>query len=269
MGGPHVVAEAALVAAVVDQVASGRIERRLAGRGIVEGGGRRGRVEAPYLQLVMERIWEEERAERLVRPARGDPCGARRRGADRPAAPRAGARESRRAGAGARRTSLPSAGDAVGDEDRARRRRPQPVCRRVSRAPRGRPARALGRAGRPRAPREGTAAAPGTRSTTTSWPGAVLDWGARHEAERALAEERAAARRRHRRLAAIIGLGARSAALMGLLTAYAFQQRGEAQEKAQAAEAAQAERRAERAEGRESGAEDERRPRGVGAEARS
>ena len=35
MGGPHVVAEAALVAAVVDQVASGRIERRLAGRGIV------------------------------------------------------------------------------------------------------------------------------------------------------------------------------------------------------------------------------------------
>ena len=61
MGGPHVVAEPALVAAVVDQVASGRIERRLAGRGIVEGGGRRGRVEAPYLQLVMERIWEVER----------------------------------------------------------------------------------------------------------------------------------------------------------------------------------------------------------------
>ncbi len=55
MGGPHVVAEPALVAAVVDQVASGRIERRLAGRGIVEGGARRGRVEAPYLQLVMER----------------------------------------------------------------------------------------------------------------------------------------------------------------------------------------------------------------------
>ena len=38
--------------------------------------------------------------------------------------------------------------------------------------------------------------------------GAVLDWGARHEAERALVEERAAARRRHRRLAAIIGFGA-------------------------------------------------------------
>src|SRR4051812_20543331 len=61
MGGPHVVADAALVAAVVDQVASGRIERRLAGRGIVEGSGRRGRVEAPYLQLVMERVWQEER----------------------------------------------------------------------------------------------------------------------------------------------------------------------------------------------------------------
>ena len=115
---------------------------------------RRGRVEAPYLQLVMERIWEVERAARLVRPARGDAGRARRRGADRPAAPRAGARESRRAGAGARRAALPSAGDAVGDEDRARRRRPEPVCRRVSRAARGRPPRALGRACRPGAPCE-------------------------------------------------------------------------------------------------------------------
>ena len=61
IGGPQIVAEPALVAAVVDQVASGRIERRLAGRGIVAGRGRRGRVEAPYLQLVMERLWEVER----------------------------------------------------------------------------------------------------------------------------------------------------------------------------------------------------------------
>ncbi len=61
LGGPRVEAEPALVAAVVDQVASGRIERRLAGRGIVDGAAKRGRVEAPYLQLVMERLWEVER----------------------------------------------------------------------------------------------------------------------------------------------------------------------------------------------------------------
>ena len=61
LGGVPMAAEAALVAAVVDQVASGRIERRLAGRGMVAGGATRGRVEAPYLQLVMERLWEVER----------------------------------------------------------------------------------------------------------------------------------------------------------------------------------------------------------------
>ena len=44
LGGPRVVAEPALVAAVVDQVASGRIERRLAGRGIVAGGATRAAV---------------------------------------------------------------------------------------------------------------------------------------------------------------------------------------------------------------------------------
>ena len=83
--------------------------------------------------------------------------------------------------------------------------------------------------------------------------GAVLDWGARHEAERALAEERAAARRRYRRLAAIIGLGAVALLLMGLLTAYAFDQRREAQEKTQAAEAAraEAEQNEQKAEGQE------------------
>ena len=223
MGGPHVVAEAALVAAVVDQVASGRIERRLAGRGIVAGGPRRGRVEAPYLQLVMERIWEVERgrgsyvlhAETLDRAGRRRP--------DRPAAPRACARDARRAGARARCPALPPAGDAVGDEDRARRRRPEPVCRRVARAARGRPARALGRAGRPRAPgRNG--GGPRYEIYHDVLADAVLDWGARHEAERALRRASGGARR-HRRIAAIIVLGAVALASMGILTAYAFSQR--------------------------------------------
>ena len=47
--------------------------------------------------------------------------------------------------------------------------------------------------------------------------GAVLDWGARHEAERALVAEREAARRRHRRLAIIVGLAFVGLALMGAL----------------------------------------------------
>ncbi len=62
--------------------------------------------------------------------------------------------------------------------------------------------------------------------------GAVLDWGARHESERALAESGQAARRRHRRLAVIVGLAPSALAVMGLLTAFAFAQRSEAQEQA-------------------------------------
>ena len=109
LGGPHVVAEAALVAAVVDQVASGRIERRLAGRGVVPGSARRGRVEAPYLQLVMERLWELERARgsSVLRAETLAELGGVR--PDRAAAPRARAREPRRTRAGARLAALPPA----------------------------------------------------------------------------------------------------------------------------------------------------------------
>ena len=61
--GERVSLEPELVEAVLDQVSAGRIEA--AAR---RGGRRRGasrpaaRIEAPYLQLVMQRIWEEERA---------------------------------------------------------------------------------------------------------------------------------------------------------------------------------------------------------------
>ena len=55
-------AEHDLVEAVLDEVAAGRIERHLSGRGLVEEPERAHRVEAPYLQLVLERLWEVERA---------------------------------------------------------------------------------------------------------------------------------------------------------------------------------------------------------------
>jgi WD40 repeat protein len=61
LGGPEVTAEEELIEAVLDEVAAGRIERHLTGRGLVEESERTRRVEAPYLQLVMERIWDVER----------------------------------------------------------------------------------------------------------------------------------------------------------------------------------------------------------------
>ena len=62
-------AEPELVEAVLDQVAAGRIEYGLSGRGAVAGRDESGRVEAPFLQLVLERLWdvEQEAGSRLLR----------------------------------------------------------------------------------------------------------------------------------------------------------------------------------------------------------
>jgi WD40 repeat protein len=53
-------AERELVEAVLDQVATGRIEYGLSGRGIVKGRDEPPRIEAPFLQLVLERLWDSE-----------------------------------------------------------------------------------------------------------------------------------------------------------------------------------------------------------------
>jgi WD40 repeat protein len=60
LGGERWSAEPALVESVLDQVGAGRIDYGLAGRGAVENGRDRTRVDAPYLQLVLERLWEAE-----------------------------------------------------------------------------------------------------------------------------------------------------------------------------------------------------------------
>ena len=54
--------EPALVEAVLDQVAAGRVELGESGRGGVDERVTGGRIEAPFLQLVMARLWEAERA---------------------------------------------------------------------------------------------------------------------------------------------------------------------------------------------------------------
>ena len=54
--------EPELVERVLDEVGAGRIEPALGGLGAVEGDDDAARIEAPYLQLVMQRLWEEERA---------------------------------------------------------------------------------------------------------------------------------------------------------------------------------------------------------------
>ena len=54
--------EPALVDAVLDQVVAGKVGVGQVGRGAVEGGDGVVRIETPYLQLVMQRLWDEERS---------------------------------------------------------------------------------------------------------------------------------------------------------------------------------------------------------------
>src|SRR5262245_40616306 len=53
--------EPELVEEVLDQVSAGRIEPSIAGVGAVAGAARASRIETPYLQLVLQRLWEVER----------------------------------------------------------------------------------------------------------------------------------------------------------------------------------------------------------------
>ncbi len=59
--GVTVAAEPALVDRVLNEVGAGQIEPALGGFGSVEGVDDGARIETPYLQLVMQRLWEEER----------------------------------------------------------------------------------------------------------------------------------------------------------------------------------------------------------------
>ncbi|MET0560102.1 MAG: AAA family ATPase, partial [Gaiellaceae bacterium] len=60
--GQSIEVEPELVAAVLDQTAAGQVDLGTAGRGLAADETSTGRIEAAYLQLVLERIWDEERA---------------------------------------------------------------------------------------------------------------------------------------------------------------------------------------------------------------
>ena len=60
--GTQVAVEPELVERVLDEVGAGRIDPALGGLGAVDGVDESSRIEAPYLQLVMQRLWGEERA---------------------------------------------------------------------------------------------------------------------------------------------------------------------------------------------------------------
>ena len=236
LGGPSVVAEDELVEAVLDEVATGRIEQHLSGRGLIDEGKRERRVEAPYLQLVLERLWEVERgrgSDRLRAQTLAELGGAERIVEEHLERALSGHDDGERDLVARLFNHLvtPSGSKiahAVDDLARYADEDPttlEPVLAALDAARIVR--RVPGRAGRP------------TRYEIFHdvLAPAVLAWRARHETRRALAAERELARRRHRRLAviAVVALVALAGTLA--LAAWALTQRTEAREQARSAEA--------------------------------
>ncbi len=230
--------EPALVDAVLDEVVAGKVDLGQTGRGTVQDRSRRDdRIEAPYLQLVMRRLWEAE-AEAGSRTLRASTL-----------ADLGGAEEIVRAHLERALDSLtadqkdiasavfnhlvtpsgtkiahivPDLARYAGVDEAAL----DPVLSTLTHERILRPAAADG-------------GAPRYEIYHDVLGEAVLAWRVSHETERELAGEREAASRRQRRLLTALGAGGMLVAVMAGVTAYAVTQRGEAQSQARKAQARQ------------------------------
>jgi WD40 repeat protein len=235
----RLVVEPALVAAVLDGVRAGRIELGAGGLGAVEGNGRPPSVEAPYLQLVMQRLWEVERnaSSTALRAQTLDELGgARQVVADHLERAVGGLTPEQRDVAGRLFTYLVTpSGTKIAHELRdlseyagVSQEEAAPVVETLSRHRILRP----DEAGR-------------TEIFHDVLAGEVLAWRRRHAAESALEQERAESHRRHRRLTWLAGGAIFGFALMTLLTVFALSQRSEARAQAREARAHELEAQAD------------------------
>ena len=236
LGGPAVTAEDELVEAVLEEVAAGRIEQQLSGRGLVDEGRRERRVEAPYLQLVLERLWEVERAqgsETLRASTLAELGGAERIVEEHLERALAGLDGGERDLVARLFNYLvtPSGtkiSHAVDDlaryaDENPSRLEPVLAALDVARILR----RVPGRGGGP----------PRYEIFHDVLAPAVLAWRTRHEAERALERERAAARLRHRRIGVVAAVALVALAGTTALAVWALSQRADARKQALAADA--------------------------------
>ena len=236
LGGPAVTAEDELVEAVLEEVAAGRIEQQLSGRGLVDEGRRERRVEAPYLQLVLERLWEVERqsgSDVLRASTLAELGGAERVVEEHLERALAGLDGGERDLVARLFNHLVTpSGTKISHavDDLARYADEQPsrlepvlaaldVARILRRVP--------GRGGGP----------PRYEIFHDVLAPAVLAWRTRHEAERALERERAAARLRHRRVAVVAVIALVALAGTTALAVWALSQRADARKQALAADA--------------------------------
>jgi WD40 repeat protein len=213
--------------AILDQVAAGRVELSVAGRGVTVGGSDEGRIEAPYLQLVLSRLWEveAEHGSRTLHLATLHELGGAEHIVEDHLERAMAELSPREKGAAAAMYNFlvtPSgtkiahgvrdlAGYAAVEEDEATE-----VLQRLT-------AERIVRASSTNGP------------STTRYEifhdvlaDAVLAWRTRFEAERRLIEERTRHERRQRRLVAIGAAALLGLAVMAAIAVYAFAQRSNA-----------------------------------------
>jgi WD40 repeat protein len=231
--------EPALVAAVLAEVEAGRIEKGFAGRGSADvAAPRAGRVETPYLQLVMQRIWdvERERGSSVLRVSTLRDLGGAERivesHLERAMAALTPAQQDAAADMFGHLVTPSGTKVAHGVTDLASYAaidapELEPVLRSLAHE---RILRPLGE--------NGHAAGDRYEIFHDVLAGAVLAWRTRHDADTALVREREASRRRHRILLGVIAAALIALAAMTALTLYAFSQRSEAKDQAARAAAA-------------------------------
>ncbi|TMM24680.1 MAG: hypothetical protein E6F94_09235 [Actinobacteria bacterium] len=218
-----------LVEAVLDEVAAGRVDLGLSGRGAVGEEGS-DRIEAPYLQLVLERLWEVETSRgsnRLRLETLRELGGAAHIVEDHLERAMAELSPEEKDAAAAMYNHLvtPSgmkiahrAGDLAGyasiGEVETQHVLQRLVEERIVRAA------------------ENGAEGPRYEIFHDVLAEAVLAWRTEHEAERKLDAERAAAARRHRRLLGLAIGALVLIAILGAIAVYALVQRGDARSQA-------------------------------------
>jgi WD40 repeat protein len=230
--------EPELLEAVLDEVTAGRVEFGASGRGVVVGTADESRIEAPYLQLVLARLWDVEmaRGSRTLTLATLRELGGAERIVESHLERAMAELSPREKGAAAAMYNFlvtPSgtkiahgvrdlAGYASVAEDEA-----TGVLQRLT-------AERIVRASSSNGP------------STTQYEifhdvlaDAVLAWRTRFEGERRLAEERVRHERRQRRLVAIGAAALLGLAVMAAIAVYAFAQRSNARHQAKVARIAQ------------------------------
>ena len=231
---PHdeaVAVEPQLEQAILDQVTAGKVDLGSTGRGVALTVHDEKRIEAPYLQLVLARLWdvERERGSRVMRFATlTELGGAERIVQDHLERAMAELSPQEKVAAAAMYHFLvtPSGTKiAHGLSDLAgyasvEEREAGDVLRRLT-------AERIVRASSENGP------------STTRYEifhdvlaGAVVAWRTRYEGERALAEERVEHQRRQRRLLRIFAVALLGFAVMAAIAIYALAQRNEAQQQA-------------------------------------